>query len=205
MKSNSVQFFFGTPGTFYNLCRLAFEYMPSTKYQSNAVLKLYFSFLVATKTGICIPGLGVVSPEIIPDDRITAATSIAGFGPKYARLFEQVKAYCAWPSQDGTLTITFDSPTLVVGLQMRGHPTDHHWVTKFKVRAAGQWLDFTGNTERGDETVGRSFFNNETSTQFSIIPIESNQRKCMRVELFGINEGQCWCYTRASDLDVGMG
>jgi hypothetical protein len=142
----------------------------------------------------------VGSPAIIPDDRITAATAIGGSEPKYARLTEQVKAYCTWPSNDGTLTITFDSPTLVVGLQMRGHPTQYHWVTKFKVRAAGQWLDFTGNTEQGDQTIWRNFFNNETSTQFSIIPIESKNKKCMRVELFGINEGQCWCYTRASDL-----
>ncbi|CAB4014422.1 EGF-like repeat and discoidin I-like domain-containing 3, partial [Paramuricea clavata] len=142
----------------------------------------------ATKIGICIPPLGVDSPAIIPDDRITAATAIGGFEPKYARLNEQVKAYCAWPSQDGTLTITFDSPTLVLSLQMRGHPTDLDWVTKFQVRAAGQWLDLTGNTEQGDQTIWRPFFNNETSMQFSITPIESKMRRCMRVELFGINE-----------------
>ncbi len=141
------------------------------------------------------------SSSRIPDNRIYAPTYIVGHEAKYVRLTETANAFCAEQSESPVLKITFDTPTLVIGVQMLGHPTEQDWVTKFKVYVAEEWLDLPGNTDPV-KVVGRPFFNDQSSTTFKIRPSESNGRKCMRIELFGINDGKCVSLSGCSDVQA---
>ena len=144
---------------------------------------------LATKISQCLPPLGVGSPSRIPDDSIVASSYNNGYEPKKGRINNDESSFCADIVKTPTLTIMFGSPTLVLALHLLGHPKLSFWVTKIQVYAANQWLELPGNTD-GKKLVSHSFFNNITNTSFSIKAIEGNGYMCMRIELFGINDGK---------------
>ena len=156
-------------------------------YRSSLTLGVFLIF-AATKI-LCIPSLGVSSENRLPDSSITADGFITGHEPKYVRLTGEDNVFCEREERQPTLTITFGSPTLVLAIKLKGHPTEDSRVTKFQMHVAGKWRDFTGNNYPKGSAF-HHFFNNETVLAFEIKAIESIGEKCMRLELFGINDGK---------------
>ena len=113
-----------------------------------------------------------------------------GNEPKYARINDDDKSFCADAQYTPTLGIEFDTETLVVAIHMKGHPTEEDWVTEFEVEVAGNLVTFPGNVDNTG-IISRQFYNNVSLHRVFIKALQSHGDKCMRVELFGINDGKC--------------
>lgn len=149
------------------------------------------TLLLETQITGCLPSLGVGSSERVPDKNMISSTKFdSDTRPKYGRISEVSKAFCAADNDDDpVLEISFDSATLVVALQMKGHPLNGDWVTAFKLEIMNSWINFTGNVDNTG-IITRYFYNNMSLSYFKIKVAGYSGKKCMRVELFGINNGE---------------
>ena len=134
----------------------------------------------------------MANSNIVPDDRITADSHLSGFEPQRVRMNNKDSAWCASPSETPTLTITFDSSTLVIAVHTKGHPNGSAWVKHYEVNITGTWKGFPGNID-GTNVKGHYFENNVPARSFQLKATDSEGNKCMRLELFGINDGKRIC------------
>ena len=149
------------------------------------------TLLLETQITGCLPSLGVGSKERVPASKMSSSTKIDDdTRPKFGRISEVNKAFCAEDNDpDPYLKISFDSATLVVALQMKGHPLEASWVTEFELNIAESFMKFVGNVDNTG-SITRYFYNNISLSNFKIHVDGHSGRKCMRVELFGINNGE---------------
>ena len=149
------------------------------------------TLLLETQITGCLPSLGVGSRERVANRKMEATTKFdRNTDPKYGRISEVDKAFCAEDNDpDPYLQISFDSATLVVALQMKGHPLEASWVTEFELDIAESFTKFVGNVDNTG-SITRYFYNNISVWHFEIHVDGHSGRKCMRVELFGINSGE---------------
>lgn len=147
-------------------------------------------FCAAQKVKLCVPSLGVADDTRVGDDMMTGTHTKNNRDPHFARLNHPDKSWCCNADDPGELTVTFDSPTLVVAVFTQGHPKKQEWVAHYEVRAGHASLgNFQGNTRNGDETIENWFSNHQRDTAITIIPQQSDINRCLRIEMYGVNDG----------------
>ena len=118
------------------------------------------------------------------------------YKPKYGRLDKSDRAWCS-DVADSRLSITLPAKTTVFGVATQGHPSLDHWVTKYRLRACSTHAislvtdnDYA-NTDRNtivNYMVESSPPCVDGVLRFLPMDWEGNKR-CARLEIYGINEG----------------
>ena len=110
------------------------------------------------------------------------------YKPKHGRLDKGDKAWCS--DQAGSqLTIALPAQTTVFGVASQGHPDETHWVKKYRVDVCGQTWEVDANVNRR-YVVSNMFESSRPCETITITPLQwKDQKMCMRVEVYGLNEG----------------
>ena len=138
----------------------------------------------------CVPSLGVKESEKRIGDGEMSSPNSAGnsYKPKEGRLDKSGKAWCS--QQAGSyLMITLPEKTTVFGVASQGHPSEYHWVTKYRVEVCGETWEVDGNINR-KTVVSNMFGSSRPCEAITITPLAwEGNKMCMRVEIYGLNEG----------------
>ncbi|XP_028403035.1 uncharacterized protein LOC114525803 isoform X3 [Dendronephthya gigantea] len=150
----------------------------------------------------CLPSLGVANPNRIPDHSISADHYNINYEGKKVRLSNKVSAWCADAGVSvPTLRIGFGGVTLVIAIHTLGYGSS--WVTEYKVQNPTNWESFAGNFD-ATTARGHYFDKNIPKWEFMLQAIQSNVGgdKCMRLELYGINEETLSQFVLANNAEI---
>ena len=118
------------------------------------------------------------------------------YKPKEGRLDKSNKAWCS-DQTDARFLITLPEQTTVFGVATQGNPVEDNWVTKYKLNVCSTHVNLHINNNDDANTNPNTIVNYMVESSppcyggvLRFLPLSwEGDKKCMRVEIYGINEG----------------
>ncbi|RVE65935.1 hypothetical protein OJAV_G00121150 [Oryzias javanicus] len=153
----------------------------------------YLEIVYSCEQKVCLHGLGV-EDESIPDDQLSASSSIGAYTPSKARLNGD---FCWKPSGSATsswIQVNLGQTRKVTGIVIQGCSDGENWITKYKLQHSIDGISWKDYTADGDFFLGSvdkntpetQLLGTPVSTQFiRILPLEFKNQAGLRFEVLG--------------------